>query len=81
MEGIIKNIGGSTFVKIPKKKVKELNLIDGTKIDFEIKKSNLDFLWGKGKGIRKTAQEFKDELRKEEFEAEKGNGVGKYLFL
>ena len=71
MEGIVKNIGGSTFIKLPKDKIKGLNLSDGTKLEVEIKSRNIGFLWGKGKGIKKTAQEFKDELRKEEFEAEK----------
>jgi len=67
MEGIIKTIGGSTFIKLPKEKVNELHLIDGTKLEIEIKRKNLNFLWGKGKGVKMSAREFKEKLRKERF--------------
>ena len=67
MEVVVKNIGGSTFIKIPKHQAKELNLIEGTKLDIELKKINNNFLRGKGKGIKLSAKQFKEELKKEKF--------------
>ena len=67
MQGTIKNIGGSTFIKLPKDKAKELNLIEGTMLEVEIKKKNINFLWGKGKETELSAKDFKEQLKKENF--------------
>jgi len=67
MKGVVKTIGGSIFLKLPKEKARELNLIDGTTLEIKIKKESADFLWNKGKNRRNSAEEFKKQLKKEKF--------------
>jgi len=66
MKGFIKNIGGSTFIKLPKDGARKLNLIDGTQLEIELKRTS-NFLWAKGKDSKLSAQKFKDDLKKENF--------------
>ncbi|MEK6908858.1 MAG: AbrB/MazE/SpoVT family DNA-binding domain-containing protein [Nanoarchaeota archaeon] len=68
----IKIWGNSLGIVIPKEVVIRENLQEDEEVDIVIKKRHtLKELFGIGKGSKIDAQKMKDEIRREEFEAEK----------
>jgi len=58
-----KKIGGSFAIFIPKEIVRTQNISSNDILNVEINKTgNLDFMWGKGKDIKKPTQKIMEEI-------------------